>query len=346
MNWKQTLGLLISLAFLALVILNRDLGVLWEGISQGDFGKILNPEISPHRLAEVFAQVHYPYLLIATAICLFLFAIRAVRWHYLLLPNARIAFAPLFSATMIGFMANNVLPVRAGEFVRAYVLSKKRLLPIGLTLATLAVERLFDMLCLLLMFILTFHLSPHPSWVTNVGIAATLITIIFITFLLSAILVPSRFTALLTLGSRFLPQHAREKSVGFLASFVVGLGALRHAKSILIIFLLSIFHWFLFGVAVGIGLRSFHISVPAEGPYFILSVVSLGLVIPSSPGFVGTYQWFMEKGLSVYSVPKYLSFPFSVGFHLVLYVPTTVIGLAYFFRENLSWSEVRKNERR
>lgn len=341
MSWKKWLGFLVSFVFLGLVVLNHDLGDLLEGIASWDAAKIFNPELHLSVMGRVFKRIEALPLLVATAVSLFLFVIRAVRWHYLLLPKARIGFASLFSATMIGFMANNVLPARIGEFVRAYVLSKKEKVRTSAALATLAVERLFDSFSLLLIFIVTFRFSDYPDWVRDVGIIATLVFVGFLAVLVLIVLMPERFVQMLSSWSRLLPGKFHHRVEGILVSFVEGLDILKDRKLILIVLILSLIHWVLLGWGISLGLRGFGISVPSLGPYFVTSLVCIGIAIPSSPGFVGTFQWFMEKALSVYNVPKSMSLPFSLGFHLVLYIPTTVVGLVYFFKENLTWGEMK-----
>lgn len=341
MSWKKWLGFLVSFVFLGLVLLNHNMGELLEGIASWDAKKIFNPELHLSEMGQVLRHIDPLPLVIATAVSLFLFVIRAVRWHYLLLPKARIGFGSLYSATMIGFMANNVLPARIGEFVRAYVLSKKENVRTSAALATLAVERLFDSFSLLLLFIITFRLSRYPDWVRDVGIIATLVFLGFLVILVLIVLMPERFVQILSGWSRLLPGKFHHRLEGILVSFAEGLDILKDRKLILIVTVLSLFHWILLGWGVGLGLSGFGIPVPPFGPYFVTSLVCIGIAIPSSPGFVGTFQWFMEKALSVYSIPKSISLPFSLGFHLILYIPTTVVGLIYFFKENLTWGEMR-----
>ncbi|MFQ6103567.1 MAG: lysylphosphatidylglycerol synthase transmembrane domain-containing protein [Candidatus Glassbacteria bacterium] len=342
MDWKKWVGFVISFFFLGLVILNHNLRQLLEGLMEGNMERILNPELHLSEMRRVFGEVDFFPLFAATVVSLFLFVIRAVRWHYLFLPKARIGFGPLFSATMIGFMANNVLPARIGEFVRAYVISKKENISASSALATLAVERLFDAFCLLLIFISTFYLYTYPDWVRKVGVAATLVFFGFFIVLVLIVIMPDRFVSILSGWSRILPGKFHHRIEGILVSFVEGLDILKDKKLIFLVFWLSLLHWVLLGWGVDLGLRAFSIDVPPIGPYFVVSVVCIGIAIPSSPGFVGTFQWFMEKGLSVYNIPKDLSLPFSIGFHLVLYIPTTVVGLIYFFKENLTWGEVKR----
>ncbi len=341
MGWKKWVGFLISFIFLGLVILNHDPGQLLEGLLKGDTGKILNPGLHVSEMSRVLREIEVFPLVIAVLVSLFLYVIRAFRWYFLLLPRARIRILSLYSATMIGFMANNVLPARIGEFVRAYVLSKKENISTSFALATLAVERLFDAFSLLLIFIVTFHMGTYPSWVKSVGVAATLVFCGFLLILVLIVIMPEGFVRLLSSWSRILPGRFHHKVEGILVSFVEGLDILKDRKLILIVLVLSLFHWILLGWSMGLGLDAFGIDLPSVAPYFITSVVCIGIAIPSSPGFVGTFQWFIEKGLSVYDIPKSVSLPFSLVFHLILYVPTTIVGLIFFFKENLTWGEVK-----
>jgi len=339
---KKWIGVCISFGFLGLLVLNHQPTELMMGIREGNFEKILNPELHFSDMSNVFNQVEAFPLFIATLVSVALLVIRAVRWHYLLLPKYRIPFHPLFSATMIGFMANNVLPARAGEIVRAYVLSRKESIPASFTIATLAVERMFDVFCILLMFSITFHLASYPPWVSHVGTAATVIFMGFCILFLLVVVKPNLCVDVLSRWSRILLKRYHSRIERIVTSFVEGVGVLKSKKLVFITLLLSIVHWLMFGWFIQLGLTGFGVSVPNIAPYFVLSIICFGFAIPSSPGYIGTFQWFMEKSLSIYNVPKSLSFPFSIGIHLILFVPTTALGFIYFFKENLSWENLQK----
>ena len=115
-------------------------------------------------------------------------------------------------------------------------------------------------------------------------------------------------------------------------------------RMVMIFFALSFVHWLVLGWAISIALTGFSIIVPKTGPYFVLSIVALGLALPSSPAFIGTYQWLTERALTVYGVSKDLSRSFSSVFQLISFLPTTIIGFLFFLREHMTWKELKRTE--
>ena len=141
-NWKSWIGFVISMGILYLAFRRIDLQLLLKSL-QG---------------------ANYLYLFPIVVIIFVNMALRALRWGYLLRPIKKIGFLNLFASILIGFMANNVLPVRMGEFVRAYIIGRSERIRKSASFATVMVERLFDGLTVLglLVVVLTFiHLPPE-----------------------------------------------------------------------------------------------------------------------------------------------------------------------------------------
>ncbi|MBU1880041.1 MAG: flippase-like domain-containing protein, partial [Chloroflexi bacterium] len=143
---KLALIALISLVFLALALYNIDLGAV----------------------AQALSTANYWFLVPATLITLLGYGIRTVRWQAILYPSLeeghRPGFVRLFPVLVIGFAANNVLPFRAGEFVRAYVLGRREGISASLSFATIVLERVMDGLTLVFYLLVAALLVPLPDW--------------------------------------------------------------------------------------------------------------------------------------------------------------------------------------
>ncbi len=295
-------------------------------------------------IRRALGQVDLALLMLAALIFLVSFSVRAVRWRYILRPVARIGLLPVFSLLSIGFMANNVLPARLGELVRAYFLSKKTGIRKSLSLATIILERLSDFAALLLSALLVTVFFDMPAAVEHIGIVAGLV---FLFFILLLILIHVRTAAVRHLISILLSPlgDARSKSVMERAdAFIQGLRIIKTGRGILWTFALSLFVWGLWTVALHVTLRAFHIDVPLSARLLILAVVNLGALIPSSPGYVGPYHYLCWVCLSVYGVEKSLAFSFAMVLHALWYVPLTCLGFLCLGKEHLSISQIRSVE--
>jgi uncharacterized protein (TIRG00374 family) len=122
LNWKFLLGILSSGLFLYLAFRNVDLILVFK----------------------VFKKVKYLNIILVVFLTILGFYLRAIRWYYLMKPLKSIKISSLFSATMIGFMTNNILPARLGEVFRAYIIGRKENIKKTASFATIIVERVFD----------------------------------------------------------------------------------------------------------------------------------------------------------------------------------------------------------
>jgi uncharacterized protein (TIRG00374 family) len=344
LSWKKWVGPLLGLFFLGLVILNHNLPDLIKGIVLLQPRKIFNPDLQLGMIINHLRNVDYRLLSVACLISLVQFPLRAIRWKYLLLPRKRIAFPSLFSATMIGFMANNLLPARMGEFVRAYIISRKESVSGSSAMATIIIERLFDGFALLTILLVVFYTYSFPTWVVVIGWWATAIFFFLFVFLIAMTVWPNGFASVLSNVGRIFSHKVKKKTESLILRFISGLDILRDRRLVFFSILLSLMQWTLMGWAFAVALDSFNIIVPRSGPYFVLSIVALGVALPTSPGFIGTYQWFTERALSVYGVSKNLSISFSGTLHIISFIPPTLIGFIYFLKEHLTWKELKKTE--
>jgi len=136
---------------------------LWVGIGISIFFLfLLFRKIDFDKLLAALAEMDYRYLLPAVLFTFISYFFRAVRWRFLLLPMKKTLMRNLFPATIIGYMANNLLPARLGEFVRAYVLGEKESLDKSAVFANLVVDRLFDGFTVILILVVTFFTVKLP----------------------------------------------------------------------------------------------------------------------------------------------------------------------------------------
>ncbi|MDP2727257.1 MAG: lysylphosphatidylglycerol synthase transmembrane domain-containing protein [Dehalococcoidia bacterium] len=271
--------------------------------------------------------------------------LRAVRWQRLLLPVKAIQARDLFPYTVLGFMANNVLPLRIGELVRAYLLGEKESISKTSILATILVERVLDALTLLFFALVISFLVPLPDWlrtmVTIAGLAflGVLVLAVAATFLSGATL------ALTGVLVRVLPGSWRPRIENLVRLFLDGLGSLRQGRVLGTVSFLSLLIWLaetgLF-LLVGYGFRLF---LPFHAFLLTMSAANLGISVPSSQGGIGPFEFLASRTLSLFQVDPNQAVAYAFVVHAAVLVPITLLGFFYLWREHLSLSALRRSKR-
>ena len=280
--------------------------------------------------------------LIVMLVTLLGFWLRAVRWQYFIAAGRRIRVASLFSATMIGFMANNVLPLRLGEFVRPWALARRERLSKSTLLATVVVERAVDMLTLLGIFGMSMLVHPIAAstdagrlvqWGARVLIGLCVALTLFV-------IAVERNRALAQAVVRGvtapLPGGTRTRVADMLAHFLEGLGLFRDLGRLARVFALSFTMFMCFAFGLGVSLWSLGISLPWYAGLVMLVITAIGIMVPAAPGYIGTLNIACTAGLALFGVGKAQSVPFSWFYFFSQWLPITAVGLVYLNREGLS----------
>lgn len=330
-GWQTALGLVVSLLLLYWAL----------------------HDVSPSETWRHAREANLALLLLSVAIQTSAFLIRAGRWGVFLRPALpKVLFRSRFASTCIGFMANNLLPARVGEFARAYALSRSEPISASASFGSLVVERLFDALTLSLCLAVPLLL---PGAVTAPGLADDLVGKVVFSFLLFgaaafALLLfiarPDLSVRLfrLTVG-RLMPRRAAEKIAELLLSFATGLAAMRRPGLVASGFAWSLAHWAWGALALYVGMLAFGITTPRYvGAVFLQGVNALAVAIPSSPGFFGPFEASVRIALSPFGVPSDHAISFAIAFHILSFIPVTLLGLYYLGRLGLSWGEVGHSE--
>lgn len=329
LDWKAGVGIALSLGFLYWAF--RDVSV----------GEVLHHV----RAAD-------PVLLgLSVVLATVLFPLRALRWKPLLEPAyPATRFRPRFAATCVGFMANNLLPARMGEFVRAYALSRLEPIRVSASFGSLVVERMFDGMVIVAMLLgsMAWPGFPDVSGRDFRAVALVLGLLFFGVFVILLLMVasPERSVRLFQATVvRILPQGIRRPITAALEAFLGGVGAVREPRLIARIFGWSVVIWSTNAVAFWVGFLAFDIEVPLVAGFFLQSVIGLAVALPSAPGFFGVFEAGARAGLvEVWGVESSRAVAFAVGFHIATFIPITVIGLYYVWRLGLSWGEVQASE--
>jgi len=295
-------------------------------------------------LGEALKGANYFWLLPNIFLIVASLYMRAYRWSFMIQPIKRVDFSTLSAATCIGFMANNVLPLRLGELARAYSLSyQDKEISKSSSLATIFVERMvFDLVALLLIFgvivsITTVDITEHM----RVGIYAAIgVALVGLTFVMWLAIKPDQAGDIISRYLRFLPERAHEMIRGITLKFSRGLEFLRQSKMVAAVGVQTVLIWLVMGLSNYFVFIAFGFDLPLEASFFLLVVVSIAILAPSSPGFVGVYHWGAAYSLMQYGIGQEQAVSFALVLHAAQYIPVTLLGFFYLRKAHLSLTQL------
>jgi uncharacterized protein (TIRG00374 family) len=278
------------------------------------------------------------------------FPLRAIRWRVILGPAApNLPIGPLWRAIAVGMMVNNVYPARLGEIARAYALTREtNRVSLTSSVASLAVDRVFDALTLMLLLVSAMLAPDFPKGMTVAGQPVQRGAIFFAagTFglflvLYAIVAFPQRLVRMYAAVVGRVAPKLVERGSTIITAFSEGLGVLRSPRRFLTVFWWALVHWLVNALAFWIGFRALGIDVPFSAANFLQGIIAIGVALPSSPGFFGVFEVSAKYGLEVYGVPGGQAVSWAIGFHILSFIPITLIGLYYFGRLGLHFSDFK-----
>jgi uncharacterized protein (TIRG00374 family) len=317
---------------------------LWVGIAISVFFLyVLFREVRLNLLLAAFSGIDYRYIASAVACTMMGYYLRAIRWKYLLAPIRSTTMKNLFQSTIIGYMANNLLPARLGELVRACVLGEKERLDKSSVFATLVLDRLLDGFTVLVLLVVTLMTLRLPDGMSGAqkgleyGGYATVGFYLLVILALAILKVWSaKAISFLERVMKPFPERFGNKAVGIAESFVRGIRFSSRPTDIMALFVSSLLIWTLAVWTVDLVLQAFHIDLPLTAAMFILVLIVFAVMVPSSPGFVGTYHAACMVGLMAFSLPKEKALSVALVVHAINFFPVTLLGLWYVIRDKIS----------
>jgi uncharacterized protein (TIRG00374 family) len=324
-------------------------GHVWIGIG-----------VSLALIVYLFSKVDYGQLwlslasakvsLLLTAAALFggTLVIRAWRWQYLLKPLKRVRFSNSMSATSIGLMANMVLPLRLGEIVRAIVLGHREGIDKSASFATVVIDRLLDGFTILFILIILLLIVPLPldqAWEKKLRWGGLLFFAIYFSVL--ALLVylhrsPSRVLQRVRRLCSALPARWVDRLCHFLESFSGGLHTLDRTEHLGQIVVTSLILWGLMGFYNFLVVLAFGLNVPLTVGFILLVAQAAAVMIPASPGFVGTHHAASVACLSLWGISPEAALSVALVMHAIGYFLTVAIGAIYLWAVGLSMRDLGK----
>ncbi len=321
-GWRGLLGVAVSVALMWWALRGESVGEMWD----------------------VLRRSSLPMFALSAAVATISFPMRAWRWRYILESGAGpLPFAPLWRATAIGMMVNNVALARAGELARAWVLSREvERVRFAASLASLVVDRVFDTVVVLLLLMVVVSLPGFPAGVAVAGrpIDGILTGVATVALAAVATLVGMSLShrGLVRVWERTLGTRAprlMERGRSFLVSFASGLGVLRDPRKSALVFAWAVAQWLVNGASFWIAFRAVGLDAPFTTALFLQSLLAFAVAIPSAPGFFGPFELATKVALGVYAIDDTFAVSYALGYHILSFIPITLIGFWYLWRMGL-----------
>lgn len=302
---KFGLGLVVSLIFLYLLI----------------------TRVNIREIQRYLYSTNLSLVITAVIVHLLGFYLRAVRWGKLLegLEGYQgLSSVYLFRITSIGYMFNNILPFRLGDLVKGFILARENSLSRSAILATIFVEKITDGLALVVILALAFVFIPVPVWIRDTFFILGLVFIIPVLLIFTIAQNKSRlnpkFFLLLPFSSKIMPV---------LKNFWHGLGTQKNLSKLLSILMISLMIWVIEGVMVMFVGLSLNLDLGFLKSIFVTSITNLAITIPSAPGYIGPFEFFMSESTNIFGIDHNLSVSFSILTHLTQWLPITFTGIIF-----------------
>jgi len=329
-NWSALLGIAVTIVLLWWTLRDVSLRDVWDHIR----------------------DVRPLLLLVTVVLATATFPLRAIRWRYLLrLEGEALPLAPLWHAAAIGFMANNVLPARAGEVARAYAVRQLTAVRFTTALGSIVIERVLDGITLVVLLLVGAWAGGFSAQTTvggvTIGTVARGAGVLFGALLVVALLVVRWPELALGVAERFLkwalPSRWTRRLLGYLEGLVSGLEGLRTPGSLATVLVWSFAVWVTMAASFWTGFMAFGIDVPWSAALLCQAIIAFGVAIPSSPGFFGPFEALVRVTLGLYGVPPEQAVSLAVGYHLATFLPITVLGMWSLTRTRLQLGQLRRS---
>ena len=296
-------------------------------------------------LRSAFSGVDWLMIVIASAILVISVWIRALRWRIILGPIKDVEIHPLFGATMIGYFGNSILPLRLGEFMRAFSLSRGgHSVSTSAAFGTLIVERMLDMIGIMVLILVLFFSYPIPSWLANSGLILSGIIILLSAILFWVASSHDEWLGRIERLSLFQKGMGRKVKKVFY-SFIEGIAALRKVTRPWWLVLYSSALWAMYWFIAWLSAQALDIEMSLIQLGIVMVSVTMIIILPSAPGFIGTYHAGAVLVLvEVFNIDQALAQAYAIINHAIGFLPLVIIGAFYFFHSSLKLREVRSME--
>jgi hypothetical protein len=341
------IGILISIIALMLAFRQVDFAGVWDALTTANY-----------------------WLLVLSLVPLVLFLLlRGFRWRLLFYPQQGLRIANLFAVINIGYLLSNIFPARLGDVARAYLIGETEDVSRASAFSTIVAERMLDALCAVGGLLIILPFASVPQWLVRSGLligAAAVVAIALFVFLvrrrawtmrlLSRILEAIHWPSCDTMAQfwlrlstkthlRFLarmPWLGRKDLEQMAGSLIDGFGGITTLKLGPPLLLWSIAIWTTISVFYWIVLLAFDAGQPFVAGLAVASVTALGMTVPSSPGYIGVFEFLTRLTLIPFGMTPELALGYALVAHAIVYVVYCTLGVLSMLQQNLSYAEIQR----
>jgi glycosyltransferase 2 family protein len=304
-------------------------------------------------LGDVWRQVQrarIELLAVALVIVAATYWARAIRWRYLLAPIGPTRFRTVFRSTIIGFAALGLLPARAGDVLRPYLLARQENLRLSSVFATIVIERVLDLIAVLTLLAVYLAVaadvsSMSPALLRSVIVSAStagLLALVMVGVLWLVASHPERVEGLVLMATRVLPQALARRLGKMARAFSGGLAVARRPRELVAAVVWSFAIWMIGAAEVWVVTLAFGMTLPLAGSFLVQALLVIGVAVPT-PGGVGSYHEAYRFGMTTFfgaSNDKAIAAALVV--HAISFVPVILIGLIFMAQDGLSLGRLKE----
>ena len=303
-------GIVVSAVFAYLAVRNVELALVWDALRESNLW-YLAPSLG------------------ALAVGVFL---RIIRWRYVFRRESRPPTSAVAHALLIGYLFNNILPARAGEAARVVTLHQRagtsRLESVG----TIALERVFDILSLLVLLFVAVPFLPEVTWVRRAALLAVALVALVVPFTIALAIYGDRPVRFLLRPLARLPRVSQGRTEEAATNLATGFAAVRNVKMAMLSFTLTTLSWLALAVSAWALLFAFELRLGFGAGLLIVVATNLALVLPSSPAAIGLFEAATQVALRAFDVDDSRALSYAVVLHAVNFFPYLIVGALLLHR--------------
>lgn len=276
---------------------------------------------------EIIKNVKVKYVIISLVSGVLIISIRALRWECFIPLKQKIRKSTLIASVYVGYMANNILPAKLGEVVRAYILGAKENVSKTAIFASVVTERLFDVITGVVMLSIALIFIPNlPKTILYGAVFLFAISLVGICILVFMSVKRDISFSILNKILSIFPKKFSSKVNELAHNFIDGIGFKRDPWHIFLIFFYTVTYWSGQVFTVSVLLKAFNIEANAAVALFVIAASGFGFAVPSAPSGIGPIEWTIIFALTLVGVSRSVAAPYALVYHMLGIFPIIIIG--------------------
>lgn len=293
-------------------------------------------------VADGFKNICYGYVSAALVIIFFIQVLRALRWGAILRPLEKIDPFFLFAVTNVGFLAIIAIPARLGELARPYLITKKTHITMTSAMGTILIERLSDILTIIVMLALSLIFFPMPFWLLKPSIILFSVTIVMAAVVVFMIVQRDQSMKIINRILSILPNKYKALLNRLVNQLIDGLAVVKNRQCLLQITFFSMIIWPVNILAIYFMFLAFGFDLSPVAAFVLMVVLMVGIAIPAAPGFIGNWHFFCILALGLFGIAKADALTFAVVYHFLSMGMIVILGLIFLPFYSFSLSDLRQ----